>query len=460
MHQHSPAVVRLQLHLPDQQMVLFDPEEANRERILDQPKIHKTNLTEFFVACRKYPIARTLTYPQMTSEFVWNKGRKEWQPRKMGTAVGRVYFAGPAAGERYYLRMLLYIVKGPTSWEDLRTVDGVVYSTFKAACAARGVLESDDEFDNCLEEAGRMQTGRQLRHLFAIILLECDPIGPLLLWNKHSRNLSDDCRWRLQQQNMDNPTDEQISSLALHELNEHLQRSGKQLQDFDLPLPTYDFGDRNQEISRTIAEETSFDRQQLDEMWRRSLDASNQDQRAAFEAVIAAYESDQGGIFFIDGPGGTGKTFLENMILARVRSAGDIALAVASSGVAAILLQGGRTAHSRFKIPINVQADSFCSIKAQSDLAELIRQAKIILWDEAPMQHRYVAEAVERTFRDIRKTDDRPFGGAVVIFAGVYFFLFFFFFSFQVISLIDIFYHRRLSAMPSCRPERRPFANS
>ena len=231
-----------------------------------------------------------------------------------------------------------------------------------------------------------------------------------------------DCRWRLQQRNIDNPTDEQISSLALHDLNESLQRSGKCLQDFGLPLPTHNFENLDQRISRVIAEETSFDRQHLDEMWRGCLNASNQDQRAAFEAVIAAYEADHGGVFFIDGPGGTGKTFLENMILARVRSAGDIALAVASSGIAAILLQGGRTAHSRFKIPINIQADSFCSIKAQSDLAQLIRQAKVILWDEAPMQHRHVAEAVERTFRDIRKCDDRPFGGVVVIFAGMFVF--------------------------------------
>src|SRR4051794_384472 len=110
-------------------MVLFDPEEIDRERILHQPNLHKTSLTEFFAACQRYPRARTLTYPKMPIDFVWNKGRKEWKPRqkKGRTAIGRVYFAGPAAGERYYLRMLLYIMKGPTSWEDLRTVNGIIY---------------------------------------------------------------------------------------------------------------------------------------------------------------------------------------------------------------------------------------------------------------------------------------------------------------------------------------------
>lgn len=156
-------------------------------------------------------------------------------------------------------------------------------------------------------------------------------------------------------------------------------------------------------------------------MWHRCLDTINHDQRTAFEAIIGAYESSRDGIFFIDGPGGTGKTFLENMILARVRSTGDIALAVASSGIAAILLEGGHTAHSRFKIPIKIESDSYCSIKIQTDLAELIRQTKIILWDEAPMQHRYVAEAVERTLRDIRNSDN-PFGGVITVFAGEFFF--------------------------------------
>ena len=54
-------------------------------------------------------------------------------------------------------------------------------------------------------------------------------------------------------------------------------------------------------------------------------------------------------MFFIDGPGGTGKTFVYNTLLSYVRSKGDITFAVASSRIAALLLNGGRTAHSRLK---------------------------------------------------------------------------------------------------------------
>ena len=57
-------------------------------------------------------------------------------------------------------------------------------------------------------------------------------------------------------------------------------------------------------------------------------------------------------IFFVDGPGGTGKTYLYRALLANVRSRGMIGLATATSGVAASILPGGRTAHSRFEIPL------------------------------------------------------------------------------------------------------------
>ena len=73
------------------------------------------------------------------------------------------------------------------------------------------------------------------------------------------------------------------------------------------------------------------------------------------------------------------KTFLTEVLLATVRGMGKIALAVASSGIAAELLEGGRTAHSRFKIPIPINETSVYSNKAQSDTAKWIRKVKIII---------------------------------------------------------------------------------
>jgi hypothetical protein len=58
-----------------------------------------------------------------------------------------------------------------------------------------------------------------------------------------------------------------------------------------------------------------------------------------------------------------------------------------------------------------------------SNQGELIQRAKLIVWDEAPMTHRHVFEAFERTLRDIMKTvdpalEERPFGGKIVVFGG------------------------------------------
>ncbi|KYO45014.1 hypothetical protein Y1Q_0007326 [Alligator mississippiensis] len=98
------------------------------------------------------------------------------------------------------------------------------------------------------------------------------------------------------------------------------------------------------------------------------------------------------------------------MILSAAHGAGNIALTVASSGIAATMLTGGRTVHSRFQVPLNVLKTSTCSISAEPDLAELIREAAIIIWDEAPMAHQYMLEAVERTLQDLLQSNLR-FGG-------------------------------------------------
>jgi hypothetical protein len=127
---------------------------------------------------------------------------------------------------------------------------------------------------------------------------------------------------------------------------------------------------------------------------------------------------DQGGVFFLDGPGGSGKTFVYNVLLASVCNEGHVALVVASSGIVALLLQGGRTSHSAFKIPIDVHRDSLCNVNTNFDTTELIRAAKLIVWDEAPAQHRYCAEVVDHTFQNLLQQAESPFGRKVIVFGG------------------------------------------
>lgn len=141
------------------------------------------------------------------------------------------------------------------------------------------------------------------------------------------------------------------------------------------------------------------------------------EQKRVNETIITAVESGVGGMFFLYGFGGTGKTFLWSLLGAALRSVGMIVLNVASSGIASLLLQGGRTAHSRFGIPIAVNEYTTCNISAGSHQAELIKEASLIIWDEAPMMSKYCFETLDRTMRDILKCD-KVFGGKVVVLGG------------------------------------------
>ncbi|CAG9815944.1 unnamed protein product [Phaedon cochleariae] len=124
-------------------------------------------------------------------------------------------------------------------------------------------------------------------------------------------------------------------------------------------------------------------------------------------------------LFFIDGPGGTGKTFLYNCIIGKVRH--DLAksvLAVAWTGIAATLLSKGTTVHSAFKLPLKLTETTVPGYPVESIKAQVIRESPIILWDEAPMSPRLAIEAVDRYLRDLMNTPKTPMGGKIVVFGG------------------------------------------
>ncbi|KAH9575467.1 hypothetical protein CY35_01G112800 [Sphagnum magellanicum] len=349
------------------------------------------------------------------SVFTWTNGTKKWTIRQRGCCVGRLYFVSPSAGERYFLRTLLTKVKGAISFEVLRTINGVVHDTFKLACIALGLYDSDDEWNACLGEAIVMQTGVQLRSLFVTILAFGVPGEPRMLWDKYKEHICDDCKVALQCRGIVEPSIEQIENWALHFLRDALAKFNKTLEEFGLPAPSVAF-DRLK-TNRLLEVERNYNVEVLQAEVAMAIESLNDGQRATYDGVINAYAAHHVKVIFIDGPGGTGKTYTENLILNVVRSCGDIALAVASSGIVALLLSGGQTAHSYLKIPIALDRTSLCYIRKQDDLAALIRQTKLILWDEAPMTNKLAFEAVDRTLRDLTDRNE-PFGGIVFVMSG------------------------------------------
>jgi len=147
------------------------------------------------------------------------------------------------------------------------------------------------------------------------------------------------------------------------------------------------------------------------------------EQICVYDKIMESVGSDNGGFFFLYGYGGTEKTFIWKTLSAAVRSKGLIVLNVASSGISALLLPGGRTAHSTLKVPIEINEASSLTIEKDSPRADLVRTAKLIIWDEAPMMHRWCFEAVDRSMRDIMSKNDplnefRPFGGMTIVLGG------------------------------------------
>ena len=134
-----------------------------------------------------------------------------------------------------------------------------------------------------------------------------------------------------------------------------------------------------------------------------------------------------GGMLFLDAPGGTGKTFLINLILAKLRSKGNIALATASSGIAVTLLTRGCTLHSTFKILLDLYTMDIpvCSIKKSTALSRVIQEGKATVVDEAPMTNKLAFEALDHTLRDLTGKD-QPMGGMYIdLFNFLFIFLFF-----------------------------------
>ncbi|CAF2670294.1 unnamed protein product [Rotaria sp. Silwood2] len=147
----------------------------------------------------------------------------------------------------------------------------------------------------------------------------------------------------------------------------------------------------------------------------------NHDQRSVADAILARHGKQSittaGSCFFIDGPGGTGKTYLYNTLYHLFMGQGVHVMTVAWTGIAASLLPQGRTVHSRFKLPVPILETSTSSIRPNSKKADEIRRIQVFIWDEAPMAPCYALNAVDILLRDIMNID-ALFGGKIMMLGG------------------------------------------
>ena len=444
-HKHYPAVINLQVHLPNGQRVLFTPENA-QDKAQHPPK---TTLTAFFALCQRYHSPQTRNIISADRKFVKNllssnvpqyftfvdKG-KVWKPRirgsapvlnadgemtsfKSSSAIGRVYNVHPRQAECFFLRLLLHHQTGCCSFENLRTVDGNLYPSFREACRALGLLEDDAHWRTAMEEASAHASPHSLRVLFSILLTSCQLADPLHLWETHKNSMTEDLlhRYRQATREFDAPFTPALYNDALIRIEDIVHEiSGDNLTHFGLPTTNRTHSDS---AASDYARETAYDVAVLQQFLDENEENLTVDQRIIYDRIIQLIDEKRGGFLFIDAPGGTGKTYLAKMALSRIRSQRLIALATASSGIASQLLPNGRTSHSTFKIPLDLTSSDqpMCNIKKGTQTAKLIKECSAVFWDESTMMNRVALEAVDRTFRDIRDCQ-KIFGGVLFVLSG------------------------------------------
>ncbi|KAG2223056.1 hypothetical protein INT45_008257 [Circinella minor] len=200
-----------------------------------------------------------------------------------------------------------------------------------------------------------------------------------------------------------------------------LSRSLHELDGFIVPEPVHDCANVQEPV---LISERHHLSARLALRRERQFEFNN-DQQIIYAAVNQFIDApqQQSKLHLVNGPEGTGKTTLFNAIVGNIRRTNFITLVVATSGAAALLLDGRRTAHSTFEIPLETNEISICDVTPCSDTARLIKLTSIIIWDEISMISCDVIETVNHNIQDIMRSVDPVleniyFGGKVVVFGG------------------------------------------
>lgn len=190
-HHRSISVERLPFHLPNAKYISFK-EDDNLESVCTRAKNRDSKLEAFFNLCKNDQRAKILTYQEVPEHYVWDDQGCYWRQRKLGKHFGRLNLTHHAAGEMWYLRMLLSRVKGPTCFTDLRKVNNRIYTTYEDTCRALGLLKHDNEWHEAITKNEHTAHPQQLQRLFVHIIVNCDVGDVYNLWDTHWKSFSDD----------------------------------------------------------------------------------------------------------------------------------------------------------------------------------------------------------------------------------------------------------------------------
>lgn len=387
--------------------------------------------------------------------------------------VGRMPFINPSRNKVFFLRTLLLHMRSPKSYDDLKMCDPPCSKpdcsdpdachhekpiceskncdhekTFRAMCVHMGLIRDGRIwFDTMQDLEDNSCHVKKIRETFVSILAFSKINKPEALFNKFKYAMSDDFVRNLPNKGKDHHHDTrrkyQVQKLILY-LIATLPEFGLDFDDF-FSQKLRDYVQDFQELhpnpivyGKRLIEDEEYTAELQAQHYETLLSKGrlNKDQQHAFDTIKNAVENDNdvAKVFFLNGPAGSGKThtykalsyYFRSNLNSHYQQTGKhpIVLNVASTGIASTLLPGGRTAHSRFRIPVgNIHSQSTCNIDKKrnnkfTELAELLRETKLIIWDECPATHRHNVEAVDASLRDILDKPNLPFGGICFVMGG------------------------------------------
>ena len=241
---------------------------------------------------------------------------------------------------------------------------------------------------------------RQFRYLFVRILIHCHPKEPYVLWEEFKSAMSEDYARNydlLQSQKM--AYDDIIR--LLYEQDYH----NFNVADMDAMQPI-------------INEITSITPEEHLEIGNRQYNMMNETQKKIVDEILDSLDNNRNQrCFFVDGPGGSGKTFIYNTLYHLIKGRKLNVNTMAFTGIAATLLPEGKTVHKTLGLPVPLFADSSSSIKAQSEQGQTLKNVDVFIWDEAPMAPQYALEIMDRLLKDIMQSNSL-FGNKIVVLGG------------------------------------------
>ncbi len=403
LHKEFPSVMRLHIHLPNAHTVIFDP-TADAIDLQDAAESSTSTLLQWFELNKRDVSARAWLYSQIPEHYVWQDGT--WMPRKRNRSLGRIFAVSSRNQELFALRRLLMVVRGATGWDDLRIVDGFCYGSFQDACGARGMLADDGDIIEAFNDIVKSSCSlAHIREQFAMLLIhrQCQNVPQLfaMMWVHLCENSVVNCR---------------NCAEAMWSIEDILALHGRSLSEADfgviLPQRPIAMGLR----LTMYMEKHMFDRSECEAKRAACVELFTDEQHQALHAVMSSVQAiSLTNVFAVLASAGSGKTMWVEGLTWSLRSQGYIILNVAASALAATLLPGGSTAHSAFRIPIPTTSSSYCGVKSAE--RELIRQCKVICYDEVSMVGKDVADCLNRLLQDVMQCSE-PFGGKVVVFLG------------------------------------------